>query len=101
MESKEIIIIIIGIIGSLIATLLFNSALSLDPINLIFFLIGLTIFIILIASYILYKRIQESEKTLALQTTEQKKLKERLKIHEQLIDIKADIKNLQIKNENR
>jgi len=40
------------------------------------------------------KKVQQIE-------NEQKRLKEKLNIHQQLIDIKADIKNLQIKNENR
>ena len=101
MESKDIIILVIGIIGSLIATILFNYTTGLNQINIIFTLIGLITIFILIVAYFLYRRIKESEERLDVQETEQKRLGEKLKIHEQLIDIKKDIGILKNGKKNR
>lgn len=53
--------------------------------------------LILSVTWVLYKRINELENKLDEQENEQKRLGEKLKIHEQLIDIKKDIEILKEK----
>jgi len=95
MESLKSIIIpsIIGIITSLVSGYLFYLKL----INLNFILTILIIFILLIITFTTQLNNYEIEKKLITQEKEQNKLMERLKIYEELIEIKSDIKQLQTK----
>ena len=96
LTSKDLAVIIIGTIISLVAAIAYQYLVNLNQIELIFSLIIILALMIFGSAAILYKRIRESEGKLDEQEQEQKKLEEKLKIHEQLIDIKANIKNLQI-----
>lgn len=62
-----------------------------ETISLIFSFIGLLSLFILIMAYFFYRKIIEVEETVTEQQNEQKRLNEKLKIHEQLIEIKKDI----------
>lgn len=94
MESKDLLITITGIIGSLVTTIIINLILKSNTINILFSLIGLLAVFILTISYLLYKKITEIEEVYEKQEIEQKRLNEKLKIHEQLVDIKKDIEIL-------
>jgi len=95
-SSKEIIIIIIELIlGGIITFIL--SKLNINPGSLKESI--LTILIAIITSsvviYICYKKFKEVGEELDNQQIEHKKLDEKLKIYEQLIDMKVDIRELQ------
>ena len=92
-KSKDIIIILIGIVLSLIIAIQFRieSFLSNNE-DIITLIIVVSISIVLV----IYMKINEINKELDNQKIEQKKLRERLKIYEQLINMKADIKELQM-----
>jgi len=93
-NSTEIAIpSIIAFVINIISAYLF--ALHTIDINLMMFIIiGSIIVIIIIGIQSKNKNISEKLEKLELSN---KKLEEKLKIHEQLVDIKADIKNLQMK----
>lgn len=104
LNSKDVLILIIGLILPLPITLLFNYKIKLDQISTIYGLIIVLALITVTATWILYMRLREAERDISNQDVEIKRLNEKLKIYEQLIDIKADIKELQrtkLKNENR
>lgn len=91
-ETRGILIsFIIGFIINLVSVyLLYLKTISL---NLFIFVLMGSIFIIIIV--ITQLSSYEIENRLAYQEKNQRKLDEKLKIHEQLIDMKADIKELQ------
>lgn len=96
-NSKELIIIIIGLVISIIITLFSTFA---DKINLfsfgtIYFILIIALLIILALIWAFHRENNEIKEELEKQELEQKKLVEKLKIHEQLIDMKAEVKELQ------
>jgi len=93
-KSSDLVLLFSGLILSIIFAFAFDFILSLDQINLIFaLLLILTLFVLGIA-WIFNKKLKENEEFLSEQRVEQKRLGEKLKIHEQLIDIKKDIEML-------
>ncbi|MBS3075535.1 hypothetical protein J4429_03670 [Candidatus Pacearchaeota archaeon] len=93
-ESKDILITIIG----LILTALLSISINLEKIGLKQFLSNNFILIIAISVSIIivvYMKINEINQELDNQKIEQNRLSEKLKIHEHLINIKAEIKTLQ------
>ena len=98
--AKDIIIILIGIIGTLLLSLLIPQEKLIKfnfNVNDYFWMLALSIIAII---YILYRKTNEINEELIKYDNNQKRLEEKLKIHEQLIDIKAAIKELQ-KNGNK
>lgn len=87
-NSKDAVIIIIGFILSIF--LLFASDTLKNPTIILAVSTGIAILII-------YMRLKEAEKDIITISEENKKIAEKLKIHEHLIDIRADIKELQKK----
>lgn len=94
MESKDFVITVVGIMGSLIATVIFGLVVKFEITSLIFSFIGLLSLFILVIAYFFYRKIVEVEEIVIEQMNEQKRLNEKLKIHEQLVDIKKDIEIL-------
>jgi predicted PurR-regulated permease PerM len=109
MQSKDLIGIVFGIVLSGVLTVIFalsdwRNNFQLNNLLLVWLVILLLFLIILIIAWIFYMRIREAENDLVKQSAEQKRMEEKLKIHEQLVDMKADIKELQrgcLKNEKR
>jgi amino acid permease len=97
-KAKEILIILLGIIGTWIFTIFskYFQLINIENLSQNDILILLIIAVIAII-YVVYKRIGEIDKALENQEIKQKELEEKLKRTEQLIDIKADIKDLQRK----
>ncbi|MFH1585712.1 MAG: hypothetical protein ABIB79_03010 [archaeon] len=93
-SSKEVIILVIGLIGAVLLAIILKlqpfdfNRLQISDLLLIFFVSIISIIIIV------YLKINEINKELDDQKLNQTKLNEKLKIHEQLIDIKAEIKQL-------
>ena len=95
-DSKDWIIILIGTIISVVVSVLPIEYIR-SQIPTISPLIGLLYLMILGVSWIFYKRIRESEDKLDRQEKERKRIEEKLKIYEQLIEMRADIKALQMR----
>lgn len=90
--SKDIgIPFIVGLMVNLLSAYLFSLDL-IDSTALIFIIVASLVVIIIIGFQLKINEIGEEQEN---QKTEQKRLGEKLKIHEQLIDIKSDIKELQ------
>jgi glucan phosphoethanolaminetransferase (alkaline phosphatase superfamily) len=99
-NSKDVVIIIMGIIlTALIGLIIKISGYNLEKleINNIFQNLLLIIPVIIAIVVIFYMKLNEINKELDNQKSEQQKLVEKLKIHEQLIDMKAEVKELQKK----
>ena len=99
-QSKDLIILVIGIILSLIPTIGFGYYQKLNQYETLIFLMGILALLTLGTTWILYKRLRESEESINKIEEEQKRLKEKLKIHEQLIDIRKDIEILKERGKN-
>lgn len=93
--SKEMIVVLLGIVGSAILAIYLKIEIfdinKLGPKDVIIIL-GLAIIFTII---IFYKRIKETENEVEKQEKELKRLDEKLKIYEQLINVKVEIKELQ------
>ena len=88
-QAKEILVILIGIVGTLILTISFeNRLINLGSITLQDILILIIISIIAII-YVIYKRMDEIEDDIENIKKDYNKLDERLKIHKQLINLDA------------
>ena len=94
---KEIIITILGAIFSILIAFLLPQIINLDQISFIYVLLVIITLMILGIAGVLHKKIKENQERIDKQEVEQEKLGEKLKIHEQLIDMKADIKEIQKK----
>lgn len=94
MESKDLVITVVGIMGSILAAIILNDLTTLNMINFVLAIILLLAIVTFIIAYFLYRRIVESAEIIYNQQIEQKRMGEKLKIHEQLIDIKKDIEIL-------
>jgi len=94
-DSKNIIIIIVGALISLLLALFPYEDLKLNDFNTIYFIIIAVTVGILGIVWVIGTKTKEINEKLDSQATEQQKINERLKIYEQLIDIKAEIKDLQ------
>jgi len=91
---KDIILLTVATIISLL--LVFATPfIKFDVIYVLYFLVGLIAFLILGIGWAIGIKNKEIEERLNKQETEQKRLMEKLKIYEQLINMKADIKELQ------
>jgi len=90
-QAKEILLLILGIAFTLILSLLFGDKLN-NPQKLSFLdiiiLIGLVIIFIV---FFLYKKIREVDVDVNSVRKNYNKLNEKLKIHEQLINLEARI----------
>jgi len=96
-ESKDAVIILIGLVGSILLGFIFKlEKFDLNKFTPIDLIIILTIAVISII-FIVYLKMGEINKELDNQKIEQQKLSEKLKIHEQLIGMKAEINELQKK----
>ena len=95
LDSRELTILVVNfVIAIFLMVLVPKLNISSSVVSLIL-VIGVVIIIIALIFGIIYKRIGEIDKALETQETKQSELEEKLKRSEQLIDIKADIKNLQ------
>lgn len=96
--SKEIIMIILEIAIGIIITLLIPRW-NIDIESLKDSIITISVAIITASAIIIlvYKKLNEVDEELTCIKKEQEKLGEKLKIHEQLIDMKVEIKELQKK----
>jgi SNF family Na+-dependent transporter len=94
-DSRDWIIIILGIISSIIIAFLLKLQ-KIDFKNFqatdILLILGVAIIAVV---FVFYRKIREINDELDNQEKEQKRICEKLKIHEQLIDMKAEIKELQ------
>ncbi len=103
LSSKEITIIFIEILITVALAILLSDFSIKNVFSSSFFSLILLIIVvvIIIASvfWIIYRRIGEVDEALEKQEIKQEKLEEKLIRYEQLIDIRADIKNLQGKIE--
>jgi|SRR3989344_1580258 len=93
-QAKELLIILIGVIISLIITIFFQDNEEISIENIFILLIVAIAFII----YVVYKRIGELDEEIISTKEQYKKLEERLKIHQQLINIEARLIVLENKN---
>ncbi len=104
LNTKDLFTLIIGLLFSLFAGIAYNYIVGFSQINIIFSLIGILAFFILGVAWIISKRIKETEERIEGHEKDQRRLEEKLKIHEQLIDIKKDIellKEKRLKNNER
>lgn len=106
LSSKELTIILLELLITIILTILLSKLnFSINP-SISFSIIGWILLVVIVISLItfifgiIYKRIGEIDKALEEQEIKQLDLEEKLKRCEQLIDIKADIKDLQTKINN-
>lgn len=93
-QAKELLIILIGVIISLIITIFFQDNEEISIENIFILLIVAIAFII----YVVYKRIGELDEEIISTKEQYKKLQERLKIHQQLTNIEARLIVLENKN---
>lgn len=95
-KSKEFIILLLGLVGSILSALLLKifGKENLHSFGIIDFVIILVLVIVFII-FVVYKRMSEINNEIELIRYEQKRLIEKLKIHEQLIELKAEIKKWQ------
>ena len=97
-QAKEILILTLGVIATLILTVLFeNNIINLESFSSKDVTI-ITIIAIVMIIYVLYKRIEEIDNEINNTRKEHKKLEERLKIHNHLINIEAKLIALERKN---
>jgi len=90
--SKEVIIILLGIIGSLIMGLLLKTtSLEIPRIKDYLIIFGVLIIVIIALVIVLYKRFNEIDKEFINQKLEQKKINERLKIYKRLSKIEEKV----------
>lgn len=75
MESKDIIILILGIMGSLIATIIIDNIIKLDTITFLFALLIILAISTSIIAWILYKKITESEEAISELKIKQKRIR--------------------------
>lgn len=95
-KSKDWIIIVIGIIISfLLSSISFLKGFDFKDIQNIYLILITSLIFIFLITWILHKRINENNEELEDTKLEQKRLGEKLKIYELLIDMKAEIKELQ------
>jgi len=95
-SSKEIILLIIGVIVSIILTLFpLLKNIKLYSFETVYGILIITLIILGVLLWAFHRENNEIKEDLENQKTEQTKLGEKLKIHEQLIDMKAEIKELQ------
>jgi len=95
--SKDIIIILIGGIIAIFAAILSPYLLRFNISNItgMYIILVVLILVILVIIWAINKKTNEIKDELENQKLEQQKLNEKLKIYEQLIDMKAEIKELQ------
>ena len=93
-QAKELVIILIGIVASLLLSLLFPNYEEFSMENIFILLIVAVAFII----YVVYKRIGELDEEIISTKEQYQKLEERLKIHQQLTNIEARLIALENKN---
>ncbi|MFW6310712.1 MAG: hypothetical protein ACOC1K_00590 [Nanoarchaeota archaeon] len=98
-KSKEFIILLLGLIGSILSGLLLRifGKENLHSFSVIDFVIILVLVIVFIM-FVVYTRIREINNEINIIRSEQKRLIEKLKIYEQLIELKAEVKNLRYGN---
>jgi len=90
--AKEIVIILLGITGSVILGLLFNIiSFEITKIKDYLIMLGVLIITIVALIFIIYKKFNEVDKELANQKSEQKKLNEKLKIYKRLSKLEEKI----------
>lgn len=90
-SSKDISSFILGLLANIISAYLFSLKI-INLATLAFIIIGSIVIFIIIGIQLKTGEIREE---LENQKSEQKRLSEKLKIHEQLIEMKAEIKELQ------
>lgn len=96
MDSKEIPTLLFGIAGSIAITISFNLIKTdFSSTEIIYIAIGIIVFFVAGIIWFLSSKTTEIEIKQEKQEKEQKKLLEKLKIYELLIDMKAEIKYLQ------
>lgn len=93
-KAKDIAILLVGVIFSIILALFPYSLFTFYDFKTVYLTIVFIFFILFILILITQKKISEIEDNLIEKQVEQNRLNEKLKIHEQLIDIKADLKKL-------
>ncbi len=90
-KSNEWLILLVGLFLSTFVVILFGATTEdFSGFDVILF----SFFILVGVIWVIYKRTNEIKEELIKLNKENKRLHEKLKIHEQLIDIKADIKRL-------
>jgi hypothetical protein len=99
MQSKDIIILIFGVVLSGMLAVFFeffdlSKIFSISSFVLLWFVILVLFLIVVIGIWVLYMRIRESEIDLLEQATEQKRLGEKLKIYERLNKLELEVENL-------
>ncbi len=88
--AKDITILVVSsIITIVLAIVLPTEGLKLSGNNVLYFISGGALLLVLGAIWIFQKRINEVEQSIDEIKIEQRKLNEKLKIHEHLTDIKA------------
>lgn len=97
MNSKDVIILVTSSIFGIVLGIVTDFAFKVNEIKLIWLSIGSLLAMILIAVWIFYMRIREAEEDIIKYKSNQDKIEEKLKIHENLVDIMVDIKELQRK----
>lgn len=95
LPSKEIKTILIGLIIAGISLMITIPSLKLYDFKTVYLIIIATFIIVLGVIWVNSTKTNEIREELEKQIVEQTKLGEKLKIYEQLIDMKADIKELQ------
>ena len=94
-DSKNLVILIVGVLFSLLFTFLpFFNKIDFKNIYTIYVIIIIFGIVVICIIWAMGTRTGELYKVIEVQQEEQKRLKEKLKIHEQLIDIKADLQNI-------
>lgn len=96
-KSKDATLLVISLILLAILAIVFQYKLVLNEMNLLFMRVVLLTVVVISITWIFYMRLREAEKDIINQSLFQERVNEKLKIHEQLIDIKADIQELQKK----
>ena len=97
-SSREITILVLGLFFSiLLSFVLFSKKFEFNNFQTIYAILVITLILIGIIIWAFHKKGEENKQELEYQKIEQKKLGEKLKIHEQLIDLKVEIKELQKK----
>ncbi len=95
LASKDIVGILLSIVGAAIFALLLGQQ-KIDIQNFqatdVLVILGVAVIAIVL---VFYKKINEINDEMSNQADEQNRIEEKLKIYEQLIDMKADIKELQ------
>ncbi len=97
-SSKEVIIILLGIVGSTLLGLLLQG-LNFNLLNIKEYIMIIGIIIVLVSAiiFVIYKKFREVDIELEKQNNELKNIDNRFKTIEDLNNIKSDIKELQRK----